>query len=95
VKITGEGGENTEAFIFVNTEAGLLWKVAEEALKIEGVKISKAVTGQFDVIIFAEFVKIDDLGIMIDKLQAIKGVVKSQTAIAMPLSSYMLSDSED
>lgn len=84
-----------EAFIFVNTEAGLLWKVAEEALTIEGVKISKAVTGQFDVIVYAEFVKIDELGVMIDKLQAIKGVVKSQTSIAMPLSSYMLGSLED
>jgi len=84
-----------EAFIFINTEAGLLWEVAEEASKIDGVKISKAVTGQFDVIIFAEFVKIDDLGSVIDKLQSIKGVVKSQTSIAMPQSSYMLSSSED
>ena len=27
-----------EAFIFVNTDAGLLWRVAEKASRIEGVK---------------------------------------------------------
>ncbi len=80
-----------EAFIFVNTEPGWLWKVAEEAAEIEGVKIARAVTGQFDVIIYAEFVKIDDLGGMIDKLQSIKGVVRSQTSVAMPPSAYTLS----
>ena len=34
------------AFILINTERGKLWKVAEEALKIEGVKIAHAVTGE-------------------------------------------------
>ena len=80
-----------EAFIFVNTDAGLLWKVSEEASKMEGVKIARAVTGPFDVIVYAEFVKIEDLGILIDALQSIEGVVKSQTSIVMPQSSYTLS----
>jgi DNA-binding Lrp family transcriptional regulator len=80
-----------EAFIFVNTDAGLLWKVSEEASKIEGVKIARAVTGPFDVIVYAEFMKIEDLGVLIDALQAIEGVAKSQTSIAMPQSSYTLS----
>lgn len=43
-----------EAFIFVNTEPSWLWKVAEEAAKIEGVKITRVVTGQFDVIIYTD-----------------------------------------
>ncbi len=80
-----------EAFIFVNTEAGLLWKVSEEASKVEGVKIARAVTGPFDVIIYAECAKIEDLGVLIDAIQSIDGVVKSQTSIAMPQSSYTLS----
>jgi DNA-binding Lrp family transcriptional regulator len=79
-----------EAFIFINTDAGLLWKVSEEASKIKGVKVARAVTGPFDVIIYAEFVKIEDLGVLIDALQSIEGVVKSQTSIAMPESSYTL-----
>lgn len=80
-----------EAFIFVNTEPGWLWKVAEEASKIEGVKIARAVTGQFDVIIYAELAKIEDLASAIERLQSIKGVVRSQTSIAMPPSAYTLS----
>lgn len=80
-----------EAFVFVNTDAGLLWKVSEEASKIKGVKIARAVTGPFDVIVYAEFMKIEDLGVLIDALQSIEGVVKSQTSIVMPQSSYTLS----
>ncbi len=80
-----------EAFIFVNTDAGLLWRVAEKASQIEGVKMARAVTGQFDVIIYAEFAKIEDLGLLIDALQSLEGVVRSQTSIVMPQSSYTLS----
>ncbi len=80
-----------EAFIFVNTDAGLLWRVAEKASRIEGVKMARAVTGQFDVIIYAEFAKIEDLGLLIDALQSLEGVVRSQTSIVMPQSSYTLS----
>lgn len=80
-----------EAFIFVNTDAGLLWRVAEKASQIEGVKMARAVTGQFDVIIYAEFTKIEDLGLLIDALQSLEGVVRSQTSIVMPQSSYTLS----
>ena len=53
-----------QAYIFVNTEPGKLWEVAENALKIEGVRMAHAVTGQYDVIIYAEFVSID----MLEKL---------------------------
>ena len=71
------------AFILINTERGKLWKVAEEALKIEGVKIAHAVTGQYDVIVYAEFIKINDLSEIIDKVQSIDGVLRTTTAIAM------------
>ena len=80
-----------EAFIFINTDAGLLWKVSEEASKIEGVKIARAVTGPFDVIVYAEFRKIEELGVLIDALHSIEGFAKSQTSITMPQSSYTLS----
>lgn len=74
-----------QAYVFLNTEPGALWKVAEAALKIEGVKTAQAVTGQFDVIIFAEFMKTDMLGKLIEKIHALKGVLRTQTAIVMPL----------
>jgi DNA-binding Lrp family transcriptional regulator len=74
-----------EAYVLVNTEPGRLWEVAETALKIEGVKKAHAVAGQYDVIAYVEFVEMSGLGRIIDKIQSIKGVMRTQTAIAMAL----------
>ena len=71
------------AFILTNTERGKLWKVAEKALKIKGVKIAQAVTGQYDVIAYAEFLNIPELSEIIDEIQLIDGVLRTTTAIAM------------
>jgi len=73
-----------QAYILVNTEPGKLWEVADGALKIEGVKMAHAVTGQFDVVAYAEFVKMDDLGKIIEGIQSLKGVRRTQTVIAIP-----------
>jgi len=71
------------AFILINTERGKLWKVAEEASKIKGVKIAHAVTGEYDVILYVEFLNISELTDIINKIQSITGVVKTATSIAM------------
>jgi hypothetical protein len=73
-----------KAFILINTHSGSLWKVAEEALKIQNVKMAIPVTGEFEVIALAEFVKIEDLQRVINSFQSLKGVVKTQTCIAIP-----------
>ena len=73
-----------EAYILINTEANALWSVAEAALKIEGVKMTHAVTGQFDVVLLAVFSKMDDLGRIIDKIQHLKSVRGTQTLVAIP-----------
>ncbi|MFQ6095890.1 MAG: Lrp/AsnC ligand binding domain-containing protein [Candidatus Bathyarchaeia archaeon] len=78
-----------EAYVLINTESGRLWKVAEDALKVRGVKMAHAVTGQFDVIIFVEFLRIEELGRIIDAIQSIDGVVRTHTAIVM---AHRLSD---
>jgi len=62
----------------------MIWKVAEAALKIRGVKMAHAVTGQFDAVAYVEFLKMDDLGKMIEKIQQLKGVRRTQTLIAIP-----------
>jgi DNA-binding Lrp family transcriptional regulator len=62
----------------------MIWNVAETALKIEGVKMAHAVTGQFDAVAYVEFVKMEDLGKIIEKLQRVKGVRRTQTLIAVP-----------
>jgi nitrate reductase NapAB chaperone NapD len=76
-----------EAFILVNTLPGKLWEVAEGIKKIDGVKLSQAVTGQFDVVIYIESETIDELSGVIKRLQTIKGVTKTQTLIALPPSA--------
>ena len=74
-----------EAYIFVNSEPGMLWQIADEALKIDGVKMAHAVTGQFDVVAYAEIVNMDALGKIISKFQSIQGVQRTQTVVAIPL----------
>jgi len=73
-----------EAYIFINSEPGTLWQIAEAALKIEGVKMAHAVTGQFDVVAYAEFANMDMLRGIIDKFQSLKGIQRTQTAVAIP-----------
>jgi len=79
-----------QAYVMINTEPGRLWKVAEDAVRIPGVKMAHAVTGQFDVIAYIEFLRIEELGKIIDAIQSIDGVVRTHTAIAMVqrLSEY-------
>ena len=73
-----------EGYIFVNTDPGMLWEIAMAALKIEGVKMAHAVTGQFDVVAYVDFVNMDALSEIIEKLQSLKGVQRTRTAVAIP-----------
>jgi len=73
-----------QAYVLITTQPGKLWDVAEAALKIEGVRMAHAVTGPFDVIAYVEFVKMESLGALIEKIHSIDGVLRTQTAISMP-----------
>ena len=73
-----------QAYILVNTEPGKLWEVSDTVRRIKGVKMAHAVTGQFDVVAYAEFVKMDDLGQIIEEIQHLKGVRRTQTVIVVP-----------
>ena len=72
------------AYIFVNSVPGMVWEIAEAALKIEGVKMAHAVTGQFDVVAYAEFANMNALKEIIDKFLSLNGVQRTQTAIVIP-----------
>ena len=76
--------KHVQAYILISTEPAKPWKVAELALQIDGVKTALAVTGPFDVVAFVEFTNIDALGLLLEKIHSISGVLKTQTAIAMP-----------
>jgi DNA-binding Lrp family transcriptional regulator len=78
------GGTDLEAYILMGTEANALWNVAEATLKIEGVRTAHAVTGEFDVVALVSFLKIEDLGKIIEKIQHLKGVRGTETLISIP-----------
>ncbi|MEM2465918.1 MAG: Lrp/AsnC ligand binding domain-containing protein [Candidatus Bathyarchaeia archaeon] len=73
-----------EAYILINAEPGMIWDIAEATLKIDGVKMAHAVTGQFDAVVYVEFAKVEDLGKIIERVQQIRGVRRTQTLITVP-----------
>jgi DNA-binding Lrp family transcriptional regulator len=77
-----------EAYILVNTAPDMLWKVAEEALKIDRVKTAHAVTGQYDVLIYVVFENMEALGELIRKIHTLQGVMKTHTAVVIPPRLY-------
>ena len=72
-----------EAYILANSVPGMVWEIVEAALKIEGVKTVHAVTGQFDVVVYAEFANMDTLREIINKFMSLNGVQRTQTAIVI------------
>lgn len=73
-----------EAYIFINSNPRILWQITKAALRIEGIKMAHAVTGQFDVIAYAEFANMDMLRKIIDRVRSLEGVQRTQTAVAIP-----------
>ena len=73
-----------EAYVLMDAEPGSIWDVAEAAMKIKGVKKAQAVTGQYDAVAYVEFLKMDDLGKVLEKIQRVKGVRRTQTLIVIP-----------
>jgi DNA-binding Lrp family transcriptional regulator len=77
-------GSIMESYLLLECSSGMVWKVADKLTKIKGIEMAHVVTGNFDVIAYAEFSNIDELTNLIQKIQALKGVQKTQTAVAMP-----------
>ncbi|MCW3985977.1 MAG: Lrp/AsnC ligand binding domain-containing protein [Candidatus Bathyarchaeota archaeon] len=73
-----------EAYIFINSDPRILWQITKAALRIEGIKMAHAVTGQFDVIAYAQFANVDMLRKIIDRVRSLEGVQRTQTAVAIP-----------
>lgn len=73
-----------EAYVFLSCEPLLVWEIAEAAIKIEGVKMAHAVTGQFDVVAYVEFPNMGKLREMLGQFQSMKGVQRTQTAVTIP-----------
>lgn len=73
-----------EGYLFLNCSSRMVWKIAAKIIKIKGVKMAHAVTGNFDVVAFAEFVNISDLARIIEEVHSLKGVQRTQTAVGIP-----------
>ena len=73
-----------DAYILINCEPLMVWEIAEAALKIKGVKMAHAVTGQFDVVAYVEFANMDMLREILGKFQSLRGVQRTQTSVAIP-----------
>jgi DNA-binding Lrp family transcriptional regulator len=70
------------AYIFVEAEAGKALDVRTEVAKIAGVRSSHLVTGQFDVIAFAEVEDMKTLGeFIVRQIQRIPGVRRTTTNV--------------
>ena len=73
-----------QVYVHVNAEPGTMWTIANAALRITYVKMAHAVTGAFDVVIYAELDNIHEYSDLIATIQSLDGVTKTQTSMAIP-----------
>jgi len=71
-------------YVLIQVEKGEPWPVAEEVSKIEGVKTTHVVTGQYDIIAFAELDELQDIKDLIKRIHQMEGVQHTQTAVCIP-----------
>ena len=68
------------AYVLIQTDIGKAAHVAEELDGIEGVTLSEAVTGPYDVIVRVEAPSMNDLGRMVVRdIQQIEGINRTIT----------------
>ena len=68
------------AYILIQTKVGLGSDITREVLKVDGVSSSEAVTGPYDVIVYAEARNLDALSKQIvGKIQQIEGISRTLT----------------
>ena len=72
-----------EGYLLLECSSGNVWKVLADIVEIAGIKMAHVVTGNFDIIAFAEFSDIEELTSLIQKVQTLSGVQKTQTAVSM------------
>lgn len=73
-----------KAFILIAAKPGKLWTIADSIKEAGGVKTASAVTGAFDVIVYAEVADMSALGALINIIHSMDGVERTQTAVEIP-----------
>ncbi len=72
------------ACVLVNTRMGKVRDVARQIAGIPGVKMANACWGVPDIFVVAEVANADELNnLVIDKIQALEGVERTETHIAI------------
>ena len=73
-----------KAFVLVQAQLGKARSVAKAISKVRGVKMVHAVTGVYDVIAYLELKDMESLSeLVIRKIQSVKGVERTHTAIVV------------
>jgi DNA-binding Lrp family transcriptional regulator len=69
-----------QAYVLIQTDIGKAAHVADQVNAIDGVTLSEAVTGPYDVIVRTETASMNDLGRMVVRdIQQIEGIVRTIT----------------
>ncbi len=72
------------AYVLVNAKMGAVRDLARQILSISGVKMANACWGVPDIFVVAEVANADELNkLVIDKIQALEGVERTETHIAI------------
>jgi len=70
-------------YVFIQVDRGEPWPVAEKISEIKGVKTAHVVTGQYDIIAFAELNDLEKIKDLIKKIHRMEGVQHTQTAVCI------------
>jgi hypothetical protein len=78
--------EKEEAFISLRVKSNRIFKVVQEARKRPDVKISKAVAGLYDVVLYIQTKSLDDI---LEKIHSIEGIERLRTLVRLEASYRM------
>jgi len=71
-------------YVLIQVEEGEPWYIADKISNIKGVKTVHIVTGQYDIIAFAELNELQELKDLIKSIHQVEGVRHTQTAVCIP-----------
>lgn len=74
---------HVSVYVLVEVERGEPWRIASEIAKIDGVKTAHVVTGQYDIIVYAELSRLENLKDLIKSIHSVDGVQRTQTAVCI------------
>ena len=70
------------AYVLIQVKGGKAEQIAEDILKLEGIRMAHSVTGMYDIIAYIE---VDDLGAiaeLVRKIHEVDGIERTHTAIS-------------